>query len=531
MQFVHAPPNGDLARVVQELSLMRCLGRSKIVDEFILPNWNLPQIQKMPHDCKKQLVELVFSQYSGLSVKSQTALRSLPIVPAEGIKGTMTSKFSLASDLIDRNAPDLQALFFDDEEILPDRSTNYADVLRGIGLKHSFDYDLFVARINHYSSCTKPLYEIQSRIKRMLHFTCPLRGADSAKQRVNFKTLKWVPTLNAETQTLSLTAPIDCRPRNYRMLVDSQIPVFDFHVTNEWMTELGWRENLPKHILFGQLQYGIKQGNRDIIDAVLKYISKLGDPDLCQELSKVPFIFTSNASLITPAQAFAPSKTRASSCDRLQPYLGNVDKRFWDDHRVLLDHFGIEAGPKVEHLLALTDKLASQDLLNETDVAVAIEIARLSSFFPRATLSSLKILSNTRKFVLLEDLSFPDAGPYVSSSMENLTHPDIPHTTADRLSITKLSERLRDEKLELSDEYDQDFEQQEDMTTSIVRTLESYAIESTFNEYLANADDTVKATQLNWLLDGRTHAQDNLYAANLKAAQGPALLVHNDDGK
>jgi sacsin len=533
MQFVHLPPNGVLSRVVQELQLLRCLGRSKIVDEFIVPNWNLPQTQNMPYDCRKQLVELIFSQYSGLSTKSQSALHSLPIVPVERMEEATASKFALPTDLIDQTASDLRALFFDDEEIFPDQGvfTNHAAVLRGIGLKHSFDYDVFIARINHYSSCTKSLYEIQSRIWRMFRLNCPLREADCATQGVNFKTLKWIPTTNAETLTPILTAPIDCRPLNDKLLVNSQMPVWNRFVSDEWLTELGWRENLPKHVLLGQLQHGIKQGNRDVIDAVLEYIAGLGDLDHWQELAELPFIFTGNSYLITPVQAFAPSKTRAFNCDGLQPYFGNADQKFYEHHRVLLDHFGVEAGPDVNHLLTLTDRLASKTHLDDADIAVAVEVSRLATSFPRQTLSGLKILSNTLKFVALEDISFPDAGTYTSASTENLTHPDILHTTVKKLSITKLSERLRDEQLEISDEYDEDYEQHEDMATSIVRTLESYTIESTFNEYLANADDTSKATQLNWLLDGRTHACDNLYDPKLNAAQGPALLVHNDDSK
>ncbi|EHL02793.1 putative Sacsin [Glarea lozoyensis 74030] len=127
----------------------------------------------------------------------------------------------------------------------------------------------------------------------------------------------------------------------------------------------------------------------------------------------------------------------------------------------------------------------------------------------------------------VEDISYPNSGTRRFVSDKPLTHPDIPQSISEKLKIAKLTDRIRDEELEISDEY----EQQEDMTTSIVRTLESYVIGSTFNEYLANADDTTTATVINWLLDTRTHPQEGLYHDDLKAAQGPALLVHNDDEK
>lgn len=81
------------------------------------------------------------------------------------------------------------------------------------------------------------------------------------------------------------------------------------------------------------------------------------------------------------------------------------------------------------------------------------------------------------------------------------------------------------------DSADEDeFDQREDVATGIADALERYTIQSTFKEYLANADDCASTTQLNWLLDERNHPTQNLYFKELQAYQGPALLVHNDGG-
>jgi sacsin len=534
-QFVHVPSSKYSFKVFHDLQLGTCLGRDQIVENFVVPNWDTPQIQGMPQLCRKQLVELVLSQYSSLSTKSQLALRSLPIIPVECAEETETSTFAPATELIDPTSSDLLALFFNDERFLPDKKLfeEFPTVLRVIGLKSYLDHDLVRARVNHYSSCSQPVSDIKSRVEQLLRSHCPSAIITSISQNTNFRTLKWLPVVSAETQQLVLTAPVDCRCHNDRLLVESQMPVFEMSVSNEWMTQLGWHETLPQKVLLGQLRHGIKEESREVIDAVLKYISKLGDFNLWHnELSGLPFICTSSSALATPAQAFAPPKSRAFNCERLYPYFGNVDRKFWRDHKALLGHLGVIEGPTTEDLLTILAQLETKIPLDDANVAVAVELCRLASFFPRSDLKGFKVLSNTLQFVPIEEISFPDPGTYVLSSTKNITHPQISETIAAKLSIALLSERLRDEELEISaDNEFEDYEQQEDMTTSIARTLESYVIGSTFNEYLANADDTENATSVNWLLDGRTHAQDNLCQPDLKAAQGPALLMHNDDGR
>jgi sacsin len=64
--------------------------------------------------------------------------------------------------------------------------------------------------------------------------------------------------------------------------------------------------------------------------------------------------------------------------------------------------------------------------------------------------------------------------------------------------------------------------------TRISDTLTYYLVESTFKEFLANADDCKSAKQLNWLLDERQHPRQYLLTEELREFQGPALVVHND---
>ncbi len=79
---------------------------------------------------------------------------------------------------------------------------------------------------------------------------------------------------------------------------------------------------------------------------------------------------------------------------------------------------------------------------------------------------------------------------------------------------------------------DDEFDQREDVATGIADTLDRYTIQSTFKEYLANADDCESATELNWLLDERNdHPKQHLRTKELGDYQGPALLVYNNGGE
>jgi sacsin len=69
------------------------------------------------------------------------------------------------------------------------------------------------------------------------------------------------------------------------------------------------------------------------------------------------------------------------------------------------------------------------------------------------------------------------------------------------------------------------------VTARIADTLHRYPVETTFREYLANADDAEGASKISWLLDQRVHPSEKLLTPDMDRFQGPAFLVYNDGGK
>lgn len=127
-------------------------------------------------------------------------------------------------------------------------------------------------------------------------------------------------------------------------------------------------------------------------------------------------------------------------------------------------------------------------------------------------------------------LVFNDA-PWISEVKCGLAHPKLSRAIADQLKLQPMSDLLRNGDLGISDIDDDEFHQCEDVADGIRDTLDRYTRESTFHEYLANADDCGCASAVNFLFDGTSHSTEHLLTTDLDSLQGPALLVHNDGGK
>lgn len=106
-------------------------------------------------------------------------------------------------------------------------------------------------------------------------------------------------------------------------------------------------------------------------------------------------------------------------------------------------------------------------------------------------------------------------------------HPNVPNSTAERLGVPSLINRMLDpDELSIGEE----FGQEERLTTRLNRLLEEYTDGfSVLKELIQNADDA-GASEVRFLYDERTNedAMTCLIDEGMKACQGPALWVYND---
>lgn len=534
LQFVSATSSSPAGQLLRNLSLGPSLGPAQLIQDHIIPAWESDQAHSWTASRKEQMAEFVLGKFSLLALDFQGRLRSIPIVPVSRLDEGVASKFSLASDLIDPSVAGLKGLCFDDEEMVPKASflRKFNPALKGCGLKTAVDEYVVEHRIHCYATTKHPLQEIRKRAQTLLRSVCNWTTPSGNLAGSKLQCLKWLPVVDL-SGTLSLKNSVQCRGYRDRLLVSSQLPILDVHISAEWERRLGWREILPSHVLLSQLKFGIRTHDRKVVDEVLSYLSQ---NDLVETLvstsTEIPCVLVSSDMFVTPSNAFRPPTRSIDGCERLQPYLANVDKKFWQDHEDLLIKINVRNQLQLTDLLKVQEILEKKTPLQEPDVAVAIEIVKLASRLPRHSLTQLKVLSTTGEFCPISEINYNDLGNLKPKEKVNLTHPEITRKTIEQLKIGGLREQLLKGMLEIEDPDDEDeFDQRENVTTRIADTLDRYPVETTFREYLANAADTEGASRISWLLDRREHPANNLVTPKMKQLQGPAFLVHNDGGK
>ncbi|KAE9364465.1 hypothetical protein N431DRAFT_474055 [Stipitochalara longipes BDJ] len=531
VQFVAAAWSSPSSQLLQNLALGECLRSVRLIQDHIIPAWESDQARKWTSSCKEQMAEFILGQFSLLSLDFQSRLRKIPIVPVSRLDGNATSTFAMATNLIDPTIPELKSLCFDDEGIRPKENflLKFNAALKGCGLNTSVDEAFVEQRIRHYASTKHSLQEIQKRATNLLQSTCRWTSPFENHAGSDLQCLKWLPVVDV-SGALSLKASYECRGRKDLLLVGSQLPILNMAISGEWERRLGWHGLLPSHILLSQLKFGVQTKDREVVDAVLSYLSQNDLAEkLISSLTKIACVLTSNGMFVIPSHTFRPPTRSITGCERLQPYLANVDNKFWQDHKDILIKLNVGDQLQLADLLKVQEILEAKSTLEESDVAVAIETVNLASKFRGASLAGLKIISGTGEFYPIQNINYDDLGPLKSKEKVNLTHPDIPLRTIQRLGIGGLRERLIKGMLEIEDVDDEDeFDQRENVTTRIADTLDRYPVEATFREYLANADDTEGASCISWLLDQRAHPVDKLLTPEMKLFQGPAFLVHND---
>jgi len=528
VQFLVTPLSSPQKRILEAWKLADCVSGVDVIQNHIIPAWQGGISDTWSSTCKEQMAAYILGTFSTLSLDSQSALQTIAIVPVSTLDGQSCFKFSKASELVDPNVTELTDLCFDTEEIVPKSSffREFHVALKGCGIKTSIDEDLVSHRILCYANGQHSPAEVRSRACKLLRASCRWTSVLTEDFRSNLRRLAWLPSTKAGVESLSDAS--NCRSIKDRLLVSSQLPILSTDISEAWESRLGWGDIIPSSVLLSQLQFGISQKSREIIDAVLFYIS---DRNLVLQLAadlKGLECAVCNDVFLKPSQAFRPASLMTEGCRGLHPYLANVDYRFWRDHEKLLTLLGVGDKPKPADLLKLQEVLEAKGDLDEHDTSVAIELLRLAINYPRESWSGLKILGASGRFHGVSEIYYNDLPARQSKQDLNLTHPGIPKSTIEHLMIDSVSSQRVKGILEIEDDDEDEFDQQENAITRISDTLERYPIETTFREYLANADDTEGASKISWVLDHRSHSCAELITSQAKELQGPSLLCHND---
>ena len=508
----------------EDLHLARCLDDIQILEELVIPALQDGGYENMTLNFRLGAIELLFQNYFRLSTTAQVRIPSLPVVPLERQEEDQNPSFGCPKDIVDPHQPALLSLYFDDEMILPEKYFyhRFSGVLASCGMVRRLDKRLILNRISIYK--TKPFDVVASRAEKLLQIgLCPVSSwPDKFTQAV--RNSMWLPAQSLD-KSRSLVSSLECRDAKDELLVGRVWRVLSIQVDDSWKSILGWQDRIQVDTLISQLVRSIDASDIHSVEQILFYLGKHhANEDYAGRLSGLSFIRSTNGSFISPIQA-----CREGS-DRLMPYLYNVDLQFWDHHTAIIMQASVPQTPDLARLHKVQKVLELKGALDEADLDVAVEIAHIWASQAHKSPFNLKVPNEKGLLVDVNSLVFNDA-PWVSEVDRAVAHPKLSRSIAERLKMQPISDLLRNGDLGISDIDEDEFDQREEVADGIRDTLDRYSRESTFHEYLANADDCGRASAVNFLFDETSYNTERLLTAELSSVQGPALLVHNDGGE
>lgn len=288
---------------------------------------------------------------------------------------------------------------------------------------------------------------------------------------------------------------------------------------------LGWDQSIPTEILLAQLDLCLAAEDYDKASKVLHEI----EPEDYSLLALKPCFLGRSGGYFTLDKVFLPGSRLQSR--PLAPYLDELDAKFAKYHDKLVTRLELRPEPSVQDLQDVQNALDEtvDGRLSAFDLGIAIatlEIATRLGYDPQ----DLRIPDATMTLRELQDIVHGDPLSTGDIASFNFTHPEISNDLARRLDVENSLKRAIRLKIDFDSEDEDEYTPKEQLKTVISDTLERYPIKSTFNEFLANADDA-GAKKITWILDKcreRSYESSSLLTTELKPFQGPALFVCND---
>ena len=253
------------------------------------------------------------------------------------------------------------------------------------------------------------------------------------------------------------------------------------------------------------------------------------EPDDYTALALRPCFLGRSGGYFTFDKVFLPRSELRSR--PLAPYLDELDAKFANDHAKMVAGLKIRPQPLIKDLQDVQNALSKNvdGHLSISDVGIAIatlEIATRLGYDPQ----DLQIPDAAMTLRECKDIVHGDALSTGDIAGFNFTHPEISSDLARRLDVENSLKRAIRLKIDFDSDDEDEYTPKESLRTVISDTLERYPIESTFNEFLANADDA-GATKITWILDEcheTSYESSSLLTTELKPFQGAALFVCNN---
>lgn len=449
---------------------------------------------------------------------------SHPIIPLPMRGGER--QYRRLTTMIDRDSR-LAKLYSDEEERFPcqDFYSRHRKTLLAYGMASEPLWDTPLERVRHYSMAKSGKVNVQ-RIESLLKFSVRPELSAAKVSVTEIRDLRWLPGKSTTGEDI-LLAPNECRSADESDLIDYVLGTIVFSVKADWKKLLGWTLPIKIEILVSQLDECLSRKEHRKARQVLLHI----DPEDYSELRSRSCLLGRSGIWLTPRDVVLPGSSLSSRS--LAPYLDEIDIGFLIEQQRLVEGLGIPQRPSIEDLERVQEALLGSSVgpLSSVDLSIAISILEIATRLDYDP-TSLLVPDTTSTLRTLGEIVHGDPFSMGDIPGFNFTHAEVSADLARRLRIENAQARAIRLELDIDSEEDDEFTPKESLTTSIKTTLSRYPITTTFNEYLANADDA-KATKVIWILDEcreGDYPSASLLTTDLQSFQGPALMVYNDGG-
>lgn len=518
------PSNDSEKYLLKYFGLLERMTLETLLQKYLLP-WAVTA-QDEDRKSKKDLIDFLFHRATR-SISWVTLVANFPIIPLDMAEGNSDqTQYRYLADVVHPHSP-ISKLYFARENVFPDPAffMAHSRALVDLGIKCELTWPDMVKRIQEFSRCT--IGELGDKVDRLL--ALPVPNQDHPIDD-GIRTLKWIPGTRPGENSLSLLAPNECRQADMRSYTDLVLGVTRFRVNAKWSNLLGWDEPIEDSVLIRQLDECLIRKLHAKIDEVLLYIK----PSVYPELRSKPCVRSRySKDYREPKEMFRPGSLLTKY--PMAPLLDEVDPLFEEDHLELIEALDIRKEPSLKDIIdAQETMLAASTPLSRANLSIIISSLEIAICLHQPEeLGGILVPDLQGKLRKLPDVVHGDRNISGDASAFNFVHTALSRDLIDGLGIENSLARATRLGISFEDEDEDEYTPQEKLTTVISDTLGRYTIESTFTEFLANADDS-GATKISWIVDecqDGPYDSQSLLTPELALLQGPALFVHNDQGK
>jgi sacsin len=508
------------AGISETAKLLEFLGYRPKKTRDLIEQIIIPTLHKQPSWLLDSLLKLVFDSwhFTALNDSLRKYLASVPFISVKSRSAANRVKRLTPSEVINEGSP-LAQLYFDNEEIFGDGIYGidgyYHKYLQSLGVKYKLDGTIVEDRILKYAGLTEDslLVEKYSLLIEMMNTqdSCLLSPELVGRLRL--------PALKDGRESLLLVS--ECRPESMQPFVDGVLGIVSSvpYINPSLQKAFGWNALLPPSVLASRIDKIAAIGSSEVESALIPILEYLQSTPgqigpyingIRAGISVGKWLPSSSEGLYKPTQLFF------SDVQQFEPYICRVP-RVLRNYKDILHAFGVQDSPTSFSLLDVLGKFPLHEPVTNADFDVIISILESLSKCDDISQTKLRLPGADGRLYRIEEFK-------VSGGIALYADFRVPEGLAFKYGVPQANRDLAFiEHLNATDIFDE-YCLEEQITTRISNTLKDYSLSTTFNEFIANAEDCGTATQVSWYLD----SEDNLFCSELKEWQTRSLFVYND---